>query len=89
MSVPVLSRIIAAIVGGFGFASMVIIVLPLLLPGGRAQGVLWATLSGFALWMGAVVWVFAARSAKRAWAGLALACALPLAVILSPLGGAL
>ncbi|MDG9926621.1 MULTISPECIES: DUF3649 domain-containing protein [unclassified Pseudomonas] len=79
---PVLSRIVAAIVGGFGFTSAVIIALPLLLPGSRVQAVLWATLGGFAVWTAAAVWVFAARSATRAWAGLVLASLPPLAVIL-------
>lgn len=79
----VLSRIIAAVVGGFAFTSAVIILLPLLLPGSRTQWVLWSTLSGFALWTGAVVWVFAARSVARAWAGLAVATAIPaLAVVI-------
>jgi len=84
---PVLSRIVAAIVGGFGFASAVVIALPLLLPGSRVEAVLWATLSGFALWTAAVIWVFAARSAASAWGGLALASLPALAVILL-LGGA-
>lgn len=77
-----LSRILAAIVGGFGFTSAVVISLPLLLPGNRVESVLWATLAGFALWTGAVVWAFAAHSAARAWGGLALASLPALAVIL-------
>lgn len=72
----ILSRVAAAILGGFIFASAVIIALPLLLPGSRVEGVLWSTLLGFALWTGAVIWVFAARSATRAWVGLAAATAI-------------
>jgi len=72
----ILSRVAAAILGGFIFASAVVAALPLLLPGSRVEWVLWSTLLGFALWTAAVVWVFAARSATRAWAGLAAATAI-------------
>lgn len=78
---PVLSRIVAAIVGGFAFTSAVIVALPLL-PGSKVQWVVGASLLGFALWTAAVVWVFAARSAARAWSGLALASAVALVPVL-------
>jgi hypothetical protein len=77
----IFSRILAAIAGGFGFTSALIIALPLLLPVSRVQGVLWSTLAGFALWTGAVIWAFAARSATRAWVGLALAAAISVALV--------
>jgi hypothetical protein len=69
----IFSRVVAAIVGGFAFTSMSIIALPFLLPGSKIQGIVGASLMGFALWTGAVIWAFAARSATRAWAGLAAA----------------
>ncbi len=70
-AVSMLSRVIAAAVGGFVFASAVIVALSYLLPGARVQAVIGASLMGFAFWTGAVIWTFAARTSLRAWAGLA------------------
>lgn len=47
----------------------------------RADAVLWTSLLGFALYAVAALWVFSARSATRAWAGLGAVCA-PCAALL-------
>ena len=47
------------------------------LPIDPQQAVFTGMLASFLLYAGAVVWVFAVRSARRAWAGLAL-LAIPL-----------
>lgn len=73
----VASRAFAATVGGFAFTSAAIAAFAFLLPGSLIQNVIWASLSGFALWTGAAIWIFAARTAARAWAGLLLATAIP------------
>lgn len=75
---PMLSRIVAATLGGYGLAalsSVAVLALPMALP----QAVLTGMLASFAVYASAVVWCFAARSASRAWGGLALV-ALPLAL---------
>jgi uncharacterized SAM-binding protein YcdF (DUF218 family) len=59
---PLLSRIVAA---------------ALALPMDKTQAVIAGALGSFAIYAGAVVWVFAVRSARRAWAGLLIA-AVPL-----------
>ena len=74
-----LSRIIAAIVGGYGFTYAFTAALVRVLPVNKLDALISATLLSFAVYTGAVLWAFACRSARRAWAGLALA--LPLAVI--------
>ena len=66
----------AALFGGYAlaaFASMA----ALALPGPKTEGVLWGMLASFIVYACAVIWVFAARTAGRAWTGLAIA-ALPL-----------
>lgn len=66
----VASRVLAAAVGGYAFANMVAIFLSHVLPMPRADAVLTMTLASFALYAAAVIWVFAARTAGRAWGGL-------------------
>jgi len=78
---PLISRIVAAIVGGYGLAALFSVAV-LALPMTRAQAVLTGQLASFALYAGAVVWVFAVRSALRAWVGL-LVVAAPLLLMAS------
>ncbi|WP_233238248.1 DUF3649 domain-containing protein [Bordetella sp. LUAb4] len=86
--VPLLSRIVAAIVGGYGLAALFSVAV-LALPMTRPQAVLTGQLASFALYAGAVVWVFAVRSAWRAWVGLLVVAApLLLAASLVTRGGA-
>lgn len=73
-----MSRIAAAIFGGYALAALASVA-TLILPMAREQAVLTGMLASFAVYAGAVVWVFAVRSAVRAWAGLAIA-AIPLAI---------
>jgi len=73
---PLVSRIVAAVFGGYALAALVSVA-PLALPISKPQAVLTGMLASFAVYAGAVVWVFAVRSARRAWAGL-LVAAVPL-----------
>lgn len=72
----VASRVAAAVVGGYALAALATAVLALLLPRcgalSHTDAVLTSSLASFALYAGAVLWVFSARSAARAWLGLAL-----------------
>jgi hypothetical protein len=72
----VASRVTAALVGGYTLAYGVTAFLTLVLPLGRIDRVAFATLLAFAVWCAGVIYVFATRSAWRAWgvpAGLGLA----------------
>lgn len=71
-------RIVAAIGGGYVVAALASVAV-LALPMDKAQAVITGMLASFAIYAGAVVWVFAVRSAWRAWAGL-LVVAAPLAL---------
>lgn len=73
---PLASRIIAALSGGYALAALCSIA-ALALPIDGRQAVFTGMLASFLLYASAVVWVFAARSAWRAWLGLIIA-ALPL-----------
>ncbi|WBV42597.1 DUF3649 domain-containing protein [Pseudoroseomonas cervicalis] len=75
---PVVSRILAALLGGYALAALASLA-ALALPASRPQAVLTGMLVSFWLYAGAVLWCFAARSAARAWAGLAILAA-PLAL---------
>lgn len=66
---PLVSRIVAAVFGGYALAALASVA-ALALPIDRAQAVLTGMLASFAVYAAAVVWVFAVRSARRAWAGL-------------------
>jgi len=71
---PLVSRIVAAVAGGYALAALASVA-PLALPVSRPQAVLAGMLASFAVYAGAVVWVFAVRSARRAWTGLIVAAA--------------
>ncbi len=73
---PLVSRIVAAIGGGYVLAALFSVAV-LALPMARAQAVITGMLASFAIYTGAVIWVFAVRSAWRAWGGLVVA-AVPL-----------
>jgi len=73
---PLVSRIIAALFGGYVLAALCSIA-ALALPIDGRQAVFTGMLASFLLYAGAVVWVFAVRSARRAWIGL-IVIALPL-----------
>ena len=66
----VASRVAAAALGGYALTSAATVLLSLLWPAPRAQGVLWATMISFTVYTVAVIWVFHTRSAARAWTGM-------------------
>lgn len=68
----------AALLGGYALAALSSVAL-LALPIPATEAVIAGMLVSFLVYCGAVVWVFAVRSARRAWAGLALA-AVPLLI---------
>ncbi|MCD9032524.1 DUF3649 domain-containing protein [Luteimonas sp. Y-2-2-4F] len=67
----VLSRSLAALLGGYALAASASMLLALALPMPRAQATLTGILTGIALYAAAAVWAFAVRSAARAWLGIA------------------
>lgn len=74
-----LSRIVAAVLGGYAFTYAFTAALARLLPLDPVDALIVATVLSFAVYTGAILWAFACRSARRAWAGLALG--VPLALI--------
>lgn len=77
---PLISRIIAAMFGGYALAALSSVAV-LALPMSKPQAVLTGMLASFAIYAGAVIWVFAVRSAWKAWIGLIVVAAplLPMA----------
>lgn len=75
----VASRALAAIVGGYALSALVATVAAIYFPGTRAEAAIFGMLASFVIYTLAVLWVFAVRSALRAWLGLLLP-ALPLTV---------
>lgn len=66
----VASRAVAAILGGYAVTALATALLAVILPMVRIDAVLTATLLSFTVYTCAVLWVFAARSAFRAWVGI-------------------
>ncbi len=64
-----LSRIVAALLGGYALAALSSVAV-LALPMSKTEAVLTGMQASFLVYALAVIWVFAARSATRAWAGL-------------------
>jgi Protein of unknown function (DUF3649) len=79
----VASRALAAIAGGYALAAGVNVALALALKnsGPREDVIMLATMPSFLVWAGVVVWAFSARTAWRAWAGVAVPGALVAAVV--------
>lgn len=63
------SRIVAAVFGGYALAALASVA-ALALPLSTGEAVLTGMLASFLIYACAVIWVFAVRSAWRAWAGL-------------------
>jgi hypothetical protein len=75
-------RALAAVGGGYGVAALAAAALALYLPMSPAEAAITGTLVSFVVYACAVMWVFAVRSALRAWVGLAAAATLPGALLL-------
>ncbi|MFZ5740186.1 MAG: DUF3649 domain-containing protein [Pseudomonadota bacterium] len=71
---PLVSRIVAALLGGYALAALFSVAV-LALPLSKPQAVLTGQLASFAICAGAVIWVFAVRSALKAWIGLLIVAA--------------
>lgn len=67
----VAARAVAAIAGAYLASAQAMALLAVLLPVTRVEAVMTATLLSFPVYAVAVMWVFAARSALLAWAGIA------------------
>lgn len=68
----VASRSLAAIVGGYAIAAAAATLLALVLPATRSEAVLIGMLAGIVVCACAALWAFAARTALRAWLGIAM-----------------
>jgi hypothetical protein len=68
----VASRALAAIGGGYALSALVATVSAIYFPGTRAEAAIFGMLVSFVIYTLAVMWVFAVRSAWRAWLGLLL-----------------
>ncbi len=68
----VLSRCLAAVFGGYALAASSTVFLTLALPMVRAEAVYLASLLSYVVFVLAVLWVFAARTAWGAWIGVGL-----------------
>lgn len=77
--VPILSRTVAALVGGYVFTYAFTAALARLLPLDNVDSLIVSSLLSFVVYTFAILWAFAARSQARAWMGVALA--VPLAMI--------
>jgi hypothetical protein len=78
-SLPIISRVLAAITGGYAVTSLLTLALTLMLAAlgvNQAQALLAATTGSFLVWAAIIMAVFHARSALRAWLWLAGAFAL-------------
>ncbi|MFV3303867.1 DUF3649 domain-containing protein [Pseudomonas sp. NY15181] len=79
----VTTRILSAVVGGYVLAYTATAFLSVYLPMARPDRVSFASLASFFVWVAAILYVFAARSAWRAcWAPAVLSLLLGLAAFL-------
>jgi hypothetical protein len=76
----VFSRVLAATVGAYLLANIVTAALTFLLPMATSMAYLVGVQSSFLVCSIAILWVFSARTARKAWLGL-LVIGLPLALV--------
>lgn len=74
-SLLLLSRVAAAVFGGYALAAAVAIFLAAVLPASRAEGVIAGMQLSFVAYTAAVIWAFSPISLVRAWVGLLLPAA--------------
>ncbi len=74
--IQIISRVVAAAVGGYALSSLAAVCFSIVLPMARAEAVLVGTMASFVIYVSVILWVFSAPSAARAWAGLVLCAAL-------------
>lgn len=76
MGLSVLSRTIAAIVGGYVLSNLLAVLISYLLPMQTADSVLLSLQLSFLFYSIVIIWVFSTKTAGKAWLGLFIACAM-------------
>ena len=76
----VLSRVIAAAAGGYLLVTLLQLAATIVLPVDPHHSLLFFSQTGYLYYTGIIIWCFAARTAGRAWIGLACV-GVPLALI--------
>jgi len=66
----VTSRVLAAVLGGYLVAALASVSLTMWLPMARGEAVVTGMMASFLVYLVAVLWCFACRSAWQAWFGL-------------------
>ena len=66
----VTSRVLAAVFGGYLVTALASVCLTLWMPMARTEAVVTGMMSSFVVYLLAVIWCFACRTAWRAWFGL-------------------
>ena len=70
----VLSRVVAAIVGGYALSNILAIFISYMLPMPTADSVLLSLQLSFLFYSIAIIWVFSTKTASKAWLGILIAC---------------
>ena len=76
----VLSRFVAAAAGGYAVVTLLHLAFTVVVPVDYYKALLFSSQTGYLYYTGIIIWCFAARTARRAWLGLALV-ALPLVLV--------
>lgn len=76
----VLSRCVAAAGGGYVIVTLLHLAMTVVLPWETHKAMLFSSQTGYLWYTAIIIWCFAARTARRAWLGLAVV-ALPLLLI--------
>jgi hypothetical protein len=76
----VLSRCLAAAIGGYAVVTLLHLALTAVLPVDSYKALLFSSQTGYLYYTGIIIWCFAVRSAPRAWLGIGF-IALPLLLV--------
>lgn len=75
-ALPVLSRSVAATIGGYVLSNLLATLTSYLLPMPTADSVLLSLQLSFLFYCIIIIWVFSVKTAGKAWLGLLIACAI-------------
>lgn len=86
MRLDIISRCMAAFLGGYALSIAFPLLVGVLLPMDRAQATVTALLLSFVVYTGAFLWAFGVRSHWRAWTGLLIPALLSAGISFALLG---
>ena len=80
-SFAILSRVLAAIVGGYVLSNLLAIVLSYLLPNQPSSNVMTGMVASYAIYAGVIIWVYSVKSLRHIWRSILIVMSICVVII--------